>query len=282
MSCIEPLRELEQGTGQLSQLSQLEQGTGQARAVSWEDTNKAGGVARKANSSKEANKVPQTKAGDRGKESRKTEDDKLREMISIRRGSTQSDQKPQDHSDVTAKGYPRGGQASQTGAEDRGYPRGGQASQPGAEAGVKSNEREKSESGGRGGVKMTDGPRPRPLLQRGSSCNPQQALKTSQRPPLSRGWSVQARRNPAIMITRPHSTIEDGQHRPKINILEAVSEIHDNFKDNTRAYDEDFTEEETEDEFHEQLQGDAVTKLSQLEQLQGDAPHTQLTRLRMR
>ena len=130
---------------------------------------------------------------------------------------------------------------------------------------MKSNEREKSESGGRGGVKMTDGPRPRPLLQRGSSCNPQQALKTSQRPPLSRGWSVQARRNPAIMITRPHSTIEDGQHRPKINILEAVSEIHDNFKDNTRAYDEDFTEEETEDEFHEQLQG--------------DAPLTQLTRI---
>ena len=177
----------------------------------------------------------QKEAGDRDKESRKTEVEKLREMISIRRGSI--DQKSVD----------------QSGSK--------------AEDGLKSSDLEKSEARGR--VKMTDGPRPRPLLQRGSSCNPQHALKTSERPPLSRGFSVQARRTPAITITRPHSTIEDGHHRPKIDILEAVSEIHDNFKDNTRAYEEDYTEEETEeDEFHEQLQGDPC-----------DPHKTQLTRI---
>ena len=180
---------------------------------------------------------PQKDAGDREKESRKTEVEKLREMISIRRGSI--DQKSHDQS----------------------------AAGPGskAEDGLKSSDRGKTEPG----VKMTDGPRPKPLLQRGSSCNPQQALKTSERPPLSRGFSVQARRTPAITITRPHSTIEDGHHRPKIDILEAVSEIHDNFKDNTRAYEEDYTEEETEeDEFHEQFQGDPC-----------DPHKTQLTRI---
>ena len=164
--------------------------------------------------------------------------EKLREMISIRRGSI--DQKSVDQS---------------TGSGSK------------AEDGLKSSDRDKSEARGR--VKMTDGPRPRPLLQRGSSCNPQHALKTSERPPLSRGFSVQTRRTPAITITRPHSTIEDGHHRPKIDILEAVSEIHDNFKDNTRAYEEDYTEEETEeDEFHEQLQGDPC-----------DPHKTQLTRI---
>ena len=183
----------------------------------------------------ETNKTaPQKDVGDREKGSKRTEVEKLREMISIRRGSI--DQKSVDQS--TAAAGPGRGQHSK------------------AEEGLASSSQDKNEA--RGVVRMTDGPRPRPLLQRGSSCNPQQALKTSERPPLSRGFSVQARRTPAITITRPHSTIEDGHGHQghKIDILEAVSEIHDNFKDN-KAYDEDFTGEETEeDEFHEQLQGD--------------------------
>ena len=226
VSCIEPFGEQRESTSQ-------------ARVVSWEDTKKTEEQAfnRKLNNAKaETNKTaPQKDAGDADKKSRRTELEKLREMISIRRGSI--DQKTVDQS------------AAGPGVKGSGLK---------AEEESKSSDREKTEARGRAGVKMTDGPRPRPLLQRGSSCNPQQALKTSERPPLSRGFSVQARRNPpAITITRPHSTIEDGHHRPKIDILEAVSEIHDNFKDNTRAYEEDFTEEETEeDEFHEQLQGD--------------------------
>lgn len=225
VSCIEPFGE--QG-----------ESASHARGVRWEDAKHSGqqNFSRKQNSVKveTKNPAPQKEVGDRGeKEGKRTEVEKLREMISIRRGSI--DQKSADQS-TAAAGPGRGREHSK------------------AEEGLASSSREKNEA--RGVVKMTDGPRPRPLLQRGSSCNPQQALKTSERPPLSRGFSVQARRTPAITITRPHSTIEDGHHRPKIDILEAVSEIHDNFKDN-KGYDEDFTGEETEeDEFHEQLQGD--------------------------
>ena len=39
---------------------------------------------------------------------------------------------------------------------------------------------------------------------------------------------------------------------PKIDLLSAVSEIHDNLKENRTTA---LTEEETEDEFHEEIQG---------------------------
>ena len=221
VSCIEPFGEQAESS--------------HARVVSWEDTKKKTGqeaLNRKGVKEETSNiAAPQTNSGDREKESKRTEVEKLRAMISIRRGSIDQKSAP-DQS-------------------------GGKGHILKAEEGLPSEPREKTEARGR--VKMTDGPRPRPLLVRGSSCNPQQALKTSERPPLSRGFSVQARRTPAITITRPHTTIEDGHHRPKIDILEAVSEIHDTFKDNTdKAYIEDFTGEETEeDEFHESLrQGD--------------------------
>ena len=96
----------------------------------------------------------------------------------------------------------------------------------------------------------------RPVLTRGSSLTTHHVLKTSERPPLARGFSCQTRRNnfPSITLsrpidhTRPHTMMEE----PKIDLLSAVSEIHDNLKENTTT---GLTEEETEDEFHEEIQG---------------------------
>ena len=96
----------------------------------------------------------------------------------------------------------------------------------------------------------------RPVLTRGSSLTTHHVLKTSERPPLARGFSCQTRRNnfPSITLsrpsdhTRPHTMMEE----PKIDLLSAVSEIHDNLKENTTTA---LTEEETEDEFHEEIQG---------------------------
>ena len=244
VSCIEPLDAKQRSSVSLesskdrSPASALESNvkdTG-ARGVSWEDT--------KIKKTKEEGKVKPNQQVAVGKKSdseaaasRDAENEKLREIISIRRGSSASSQ--MDQRQMSAG--PLRKQVSRTKSVDK------EAAQPPLV---------------RGSSKVKDDPRPRPLLQRGSSCISQQALKTSERPPLTRGFSCQPRRNfPSITITRPHSTIEDGfqhqQQQPKIDILEAVSEIHDNFKDNSRAFEEDFTEEETEDEFHEQIQGDA-------------------------
>ena len=98
--------------------------------------------------------------------------------------------------------------------------------------------------------------RARPTLTRGSSCTTQHVLKTSERPPLSRGFSCQqppvsSRKNfPSITLTRPHSA---SLAPPKIDLLSAVSEIHENLKEDRSKVI--LTEEETEDEFHEELQG---------------------------
>ena len=117
----------------------------------------------------------------------------------------------------------------------------------------------------------------RPLLTRGSSLTTQHVLKTSERPPLARGFSCQTRRNnynfPTITLSRPstnntsntarrpHTMLEE----PKIDLLSAVSEIHDNLKENTTTA---LTEEETEDEFHEEMQGGTLLLLLHL--LAGD------------
>ena len=102
-------------------------------------------------------------------------------------------------------------------------------------------------------------PKPRGFLTRGVSCSSQQHPMTPERPPMNRGASCQTQRVfPAITITRPFSTIEDG--RPKIDLLTAVSEIHDQFKDTSiKPSDDEFTEDETEDEFHEFMQGQNKT-----------------------
>ena len=108
-----------------------------------------------------------------------------------------------------------------------------------------------------------------PLLRQTSLNTAQLVLKTSERPPLQRGYSCQA--TPTITLTRPHSshaqstlTRPHSSHahsshaqstggRPDTDILTAVSEIHDQFKEHSVAAAE--TEDETEDEFHELLQG---------------------------
>ena len=161
VSCVEPLAGVQ----------------AQQRVVSWDQT-----VRERPQSSLET----------------RQETDKLREMISIRRGSTQTDQKVKEETE-----------------------------------------------------------RGRPELRRGSSQQTQHVLKTSERPPLSRGFSCQqgpvsSRKNfPTITLTRPHSA---SVAPPKIDLLSAVSEIHENLKDGRRS-PVNLTEEETEDEFHEELQG---------------------------
>ena len=98
----------------------------------------------------------------------------------------------------------------------------------------------------------------RPVLTRGSSVTTQHVLKTSERPPLARGFSCQTRRPaynyPAITLSRPSNNTRPLTmlEQPKIDLLSAVSEIHDNLKENTATA---LTEEETEDEFHEEMQG---------------------------
>ena len=235
---------------------------GASRAVSWEDA-KSLGDQKRSNSKAETDKQFQQVADKKSEAetvARNAENEKLRELVSIRRGSSQAssiaDQKLREPHQGAKAGGGGGGQGGTVGRGGGGAPEKKTLEVAAAECPPVV----------RGASKMTDDARTaaaprsaRPLLVRGSSCNPQQALKTSERPPLSRGFSVQARRNyPSITITRPHSTIEDGLNQPKIDILDAVSEIHDNFKENTRAYEEDYTEaDETEDEFHEQLQGGA-------------------------
>ena len=162
VSCLEPLA----GAGAATEAG-AEAGA-QPRGVSWDQNVK---------------ERPQSSVETR------EETDKLREMISIRRGSTQLEQR---------------------GREEGAAP-----------------ERE------------------RPPLTRGSSCTTHHVLKTSERPPLSRGFSCQASKRrtfPSITLTRPHS-----------DILSAVSEIHENLKENRSQVT--LTGEETEDEFHEELQG---------------------------
>ena len=115
----------------------------------------------------------------------------------------------------------------------------------------------------------------RPLLTRGSSVTTQHVLKTSERPPLARGFSCQTRRNnynnnynyPTITLSRPTTSgrPQTMLEEPKIDLLSAVSEIHDNLKENTAPA---LTEEETEDEFHEELQGGSLLLLLHL--LPGD------------
>ena len=103
-------------------------------------------------------------------------------------------------------------------------------------------------------------PKTRGFLTRGASVSSQQHPLTPERPPMNRGTSCQTQRVfPAITITRPFSTIEDT--RPKIDLLSAVSEIHDQFKDTSiKPSDDEFTEDETEDEFHEHIQGQGNPK----------------------
>ena len=55
--------------------------------------------------------------------------------------------------------------------------------------------------------------------------------------------------------------------QPKIDLLSAVSEIHDNLKENTATA---LTEEETEDEFHEEMQGGPLLLLLLLHLLAWD------------
>ena len=111
----------------------------------------------------------------------------------------------------------------------------------------------------------------RPLLTRGSSLTTQHVLKTSERPPLARGFSCQTRRtnynNPTITLSRPTTSGRPQTMlvEPKIDLLSAVSEIHDNLKENTAPA---LTEEETEDEFHEEMQGGSLLLLLHL--LPGD------------
>ena len=103
----------------------------------------------------------------------------------------------------------------------------------------------------------------RPLLTRGSSLTTQHVLKTSERPPLARGFSCQTRRNnfPSITLSRPSSRPHTMLEEPKIDLLSAVSEIHDNLKENRTTT---LTEEETEDEFHEEMQGGILLQLQLL------------------
>ena len=111
----------------------------------------------------------------------------------------------------------------------------------------------------------------RPVLTRGSSVTTQHVLKTSERPPLTRGFSCQTRRPaynyPAITLSRPSNNTRPLTmlEQPKIDLLSAVSEIHDNLKENTAPA---LTEEETEDEFHEEMQGGSLLLLLPL--LPGD------------
>ena len=243
VSCIEPLDNKQRSTLESSRdlsPAPIESNVKDAgaRGVSWEDTK----LKKKTNDDAKVKQIQQVDGGkksDSEAASRDAENEKLREIISIRRGSSASSQMEQKQISAGPHRKQLVSQVSRTTSVDK------EVDKPPL---------------ARGSSKVKDDPRPRPLLQRGSSCVSQQALKTSERPPLTRGFSCQPRRNfPSITITRPHSTIEDGfQHQhPKIDILEAVSEIHDNIKENSRAYEEDFTEEETEDEFHEQIQGDA-------------------------
>ena len=183
MSCLEPLAPaggLDVGGGGGAEPP--------VRGVSWDETVK---VKERPQSSVETREVRETRETRESRETRE-ETDKLREMISIRRGSTQIE------------------------------------------------------------------PAARPVLTRGSSLTTQHVLKTSERPPLARGFSCQTRRNnfPTITLSRPtntgrpHTMLE--MEEDKIDLLSAVSEIQDNLKENTATA---LTEEETEDEFHEEIQG---------------------------
>ena len=89
----------------------------------------------------------------------------------------------------------------------------------------------------RRGSTQTETAAARPVLTRGSSLTTHHVLKTSERPPLARGFSCQTRRNnfPSITLSRPsdHTRPHNMMEESKIDLLSAVSEIHDNLKENT-------------------------------------------------
>ena len=202
MSCIEPLADREEERGS------------RGRGVSWDD------AVREERSSSGLQKS-EVKVKPPVKKQPSVDDEKLREMINIRRGSAQIDQKPREMINRRSAELSSEVSSSTTPADQQQKPN--------------------------NNSKMTDDPRARPFLKRGSSVVTQQALKTSERPPLSRGYSCQARTFPSITITRPN--IGDEGHNQRFHIMEAVDEIHDNFKAKST---EEVTEEETEeDEFHE-------------------------------
>ena len=183
VSCIEPFGEPD--------LGQDERHPREARGVSWEDA--------------KPRKVSREKQSD----------DDLREMISIRRGSAQVEQKPRQDAPQ--------------------------------ESGSK-------ESGANSETNMTNDARRRPFLKRGSSVVTQQALKTSERPPLARGFSCQARTFPSITVTKAHNPT--GPQEQYQTIMEVVDEIHENFKVGPEHRSHVArNEEETEDDFHELIPG---------------------------
>ena len=223
VSCIEPLDMADAGAAGAPDKTSAPDKT---KGISWEDRqHKDQTSGQKLRTDKKLHSYKESFDSNSAEEKKK-----LREIISIRRNSTQQEQKGKIPG-VEMKQQTSSSSSTKLQSEVKSDP-------------IKSQVSPLKTGGAR------------PVLVRGSSVTLQQALKTSERPPLIRGYSCQPRRTfPTITVSRPYSTIEDDSQLPKIDILEAVSEIHDNFKDN-KAMDESMTEEETEDEFHEQIQGD--------------------------
>ena len=186
----------------------LSEKDGQSRAVSWKD--------RKVMEEETKNAMLRTRTVSVDRTSATKDDLKLRQLISKRRNSTQTDMAQHKANNVI----------------------------PITQQNIsKMREAEKD-------LRHASPKHHRPGLHRGSSCVAvgMHPLKTSERPPLSRGFSCQtAKSHPSITLTT-----ETGHQHSKIDILQAVSEIHDNFKEKG---DESITEEETEDEFHEHVPG---------------------------